>query len=303
MQTAEGNKTEFLVMLQEQADLSGAGRLRTKQEKGAYVYQQLTQAANRSQGPVLEALQRMSADSPGAVDYRAFWIANMIWVRGDSQVVQSLAQRLDVAHVYASPEVRLELPSPGITPNAPVEENATITEASLQRIHAPEVWALGYTGQGVVIGGQDTGYAWTHPALQSKYRGWNGGMADHDYNWHDAIHSGGGVCGPNSPAPCDDGYHGTHTMGTMVGEGYDSARQPAPDRSCPWGQMDRLPQHGPGGRHSGHLRRVLPVVHCPNGPQRDEPEPGPGTGHHQQLLELPDLRRLYRSKRSADGCE
>jgi subtilisin family serine protease len=86
-------------------------------------------------------------------------------------------------------------------------------------VGAPEVWAAGYTGQGAVIGGQDTGYDWEHPALVNQYRGWDGASASHDYNWHDAIHSGdGGVCGLDSPEPCDDGYHGTHTMGTMVGD-------------------------------------------------------------------------------------
>jgi subtilisin family serine protease len=85
-------------------------------------------------------------------------------------------------------------------------------------VRAPEVWAAGFTGQGVVIGGQDTGYQWDHPALKGKYRGWNGVSADHNYNWHDAIHSGGGVCGADSPEPCDDTNHGTHTMGTMVGD-------------------------------------------------------------------------------------
>jgi subtilisin family serine protease len=79
-------------------------------------------------------------------------------------------------------------------------------------------WSAGVTGQGVVVGGQDTGYQWTHPALKNHYRGWNGVSADHNYNWHDAIHSGGGVCGPDSPQPCDDTDHGTHTMGTMVGD-------------------------------------------------------------------------------------
>jgi subtilisin family serine protease len=79
------------------------------------------------------------------------------------------------------------------------------------------VWALGYTGQDVVVGGADTGYRWDHTALKSKYRGWNGTIANHDYDWHDSIHSGGGSCGPNSPQPCDDSGHGTHTMGTAVG--------------------------------------------------------------------------------------
>jgi len=48
--------------------------------------------------------------------------------------------------------------------------------------------------------------------------------ADHNYNWHDAIHENnphtppGNLCGFNSLEPCDDHGHGTHTMGTMVGD-------------------------------------------------------------------------------------
>ncbi|MFL6543095.1 MAG: S8 family serine peptidase, partial [Chthoniobacterales bacterium] len=49
------------------------------------------------------------------------------------------------------------------------------------------------------------------------YRGWNGATADHNFNWHDSIHSNGGVCGANSAQPCDDNGHGTHTLGTAVG--------------------------------------------------------------------------------------
>ena len=50
---------------------------------------------------------------------------------------------------------------------------------------------------------------WTHNALKPHYRGWNGSNADHNYNWHDSIHtdiSGNGTnpCGFNSMAPCDD---------------------------------------------------------------------------------------------------
>jgi subtilisin family serine protease len=89
-------------------------------------------------------------------------------------------------------------------------------EWNVQRVHADEVWELGYTGQGVVIGGQDTGYDWDHPALIGAYRGWDGAAADHDYNWHDAF-------GTYS-APHDDHGHGTHTLGTMVGDDGGSNR-------------------------------------------------------------------------------
>jgi serine protease AprX len=221
LETADQGETEFLVFLQEQADLSGANRLHTKQEKGQYVYQQLTRLAERTQKPVLDALRALAAESPGSLEYQPFWIANMIWVRGDSQTVQALARRGDVAHLYANPKVALDAPLPSPSPILPTTTDEIIVEDSIQKIHAPELWALGYNGQGVVVGGQDTGYDWTHHALRDKYRGWNGLTANHNYNWHDAIHSGGGVCGPDSPVPCDDDYHGTHTLGTMVGEGVD----------------------------------------------------------------------------------
>ena len=63
----------------------------------------------------------------------------------------------------------------------------------------------GFTGQGLVIGTADTGVRWTHNALKSHYRGWNGTMANHNYNWHDSVHNGAGnPCGNNAHAPCDD---------------------------------------------------------------------------------------------------
>ena len=33
-----------------------------------------------------------------------------------------------------------------------------------------------------------------------------------------SIHTGGGVCGPNSHVPCDDFFHGSHTTGTAIGD-------------------------------------------------------------------------------------
>ncbi len=45
------------------------------------------------------------AQSSAKLEYRPFWVANMIWVRGDRQAVQALAQRDDVEHLYANPEV------------------------------------------------------------------------------------------------------------------------------------------------------------------------------------------------------
>ena len=55
---AEG-EAEFLVFLNEQADLSGAAGLQAKLDKGTYVYESLTDVARRTQGPVLQSLKEM----------------------------------------------------------------------------------------------------------------------------------------------------------------------------------------------------------------------------------------------------
>ena len=56
-QTAGGGQAEFLVVLADQADLSGAAGLATKIEKGRFVYQALLAKAQSTQGPLLAWLQ------------------------------------------------------------------------------------------------------------------------------------------------------------------------------------------------------------------------------------------------------
>jgi len=221
LETASAGETEFLLFLSEQADLSEAARLPTKLEKGIFVYERLSETARRTQGPLIAALDELQRSGSPALEYQPFWVVNAIWVRADAQALETLARRADVAHIYANPAVRLVLPEQTAQPLAPDE--AAGIEWNVQKISAPQAWAAGFFGQGAVIGGQDTGYDWNHPALKNQYRGWNGLAANHNYNWHDAVHSGGGVCGANSPVPCDDSSHGTHTMGTMVGD--DGANQ------------------------------------------------------------------------------
>ena len=103
METAlQEGQTEFLVYLMEQADVSAAADLTTKAAKGDYVYQTLTTTADRTQGPLLTALRE------AGVDHQSYWVANMIWVRGDLNVVQQMALRNDVAHIYANPSVQFQ---------------------------------------------------------------------------------------------------------------------------------------------------------------------------------------------------
>jgi len=211
LQKSGAGTAEFLVMLRTQGDLRGARALSSKTERSAFVMDALRSVAERSQRPLLDLL------SSRGVPHRSYWVANMIWVRGDRSLVEELAARDDVFHIYANPSVRLDGPVAS-SPAGPVPSSPDAIEWGVAKVHAPEAWALGFTGEGIVVGGQDTGYEWDHAAIKNKYRGWLGLGSNHNYNWHDSIHSGGGSCGPDSPEPCDDHSHGTHTMGTMVGD-------------------------------------------------------------------------------------
>ncbi|HJQ70021.1 MAG TPA: S8 family serine peptidase [Blastocatellia bacterium] len=209
--TANGNVAEFLVVLADQADLSGAAALRTKEEKGRFVYETLYNKAKATQGPILAWLQERK------IEHRAYYIVNMIWVKADLSIAMALAARADVDRVEGNPQIRNIPDQPVEEPPAQANE-ITAVEQGINYTRAPQVWAMGFTGQGVVVAGADTGYRWDHTALKDKYRGWDGATANHDFNWHDSIHSGGGSCGANSLVPCDDHGHGTHTMGTVVGD-------------------------------------------------------------------------------------
>ena len=211
--TANGQQAEFFVVLADQADLSGAATLPTKNEKGRYVRDALWNKSQATQGPILQWLGERG------FEHRSFYTVNAILVNGSREIAEALASRPDVARVEGNPQIQNSLPQPGTSVEAPSQPQAPETiEPGISYTHAPDVWALGFTGQNIVVASADTGVRWTHNALKPHYRGWDGVTGDHDFNWHDSIHSGGGVCGPDSPQPCDDFFHGSHTTGTAIGD-------------------------------------------------------------------------------------
>ncbi len=211
----ENGIESVVIVLADQADLSYAYQIADHDGRGWYVYRTLVEHANISQQTLKEFLGSRN------VPFNAFWAANMIIADLDYPLAVEIAGRSDVARIDSNRSARWIEP-PEIAGDAPDSSNRSSPEAiewGVSNVNAPAVWALGHTGSGIVIGGLDTGIRWSHNAIKTKYRGWNGTTADHNYNWRDAIHSGGGpICGANTTIPCDDGSHGSHTVGTMVGD-------------------------------------------------------------------------------------
>lgn len=251
----------FLIILRDQVDAArfvseATIQAASRESRATALYQELTARARANQAPL-----RAWLTSQG-IAYRAFYLVNMIEVQGDAALAAALTERPEVARLVSNPQVANALTIP-LEPSivwaqqlaavAATEAKASVAlPYGLEYTHATDVWAKGYTGQGIVVASQDTGVEWDHPALQPAYRGMisttvtttltaalnaTGGVTttvDHVYNWFDAWDTQGrpSRCVQDAQIPCDDHGHGTHTVGTMLGDATgqgDSILGMAPD--------------------------------------------------------------------------
>ncbi|MCX5157503.1 S8 family serine peptidase [Streptomyces sp. NBC_00291] len=197
-------KAVFWVYLDSAADLTAAGKQKTRAAKAETVLRAKKDHAARSQAAVIKALDGAKAE------YTSFWIVNAVRVVGSEKLAGTLAQRPEVARIDSDDKVSLPKPAEG----SREKTAADAVEWNIDRIKAPQVWdQLGVRGEGIVVANIDSGVDYTHPAVNNQYRGKSAdGSYDHNYNWFDPA----GVCA--GAAPCDNNDHGTHTMGTMVGD-------------------------------------------------------------------------------------
>jgi subtilisin family serine protease len=202
-----------LVYLNDAVDLDGLtatlDRERASlQRRHELVVRALQDEARSTQGPLLAHLDRLKA--AGRISsFEPFWIANLVRVDAPPSVIEELAGHPSVGTIY--PNHPVELIAPVAIEPAPTGGRGP--EPGLVAIRAPEVWALGITGQGVLVAHIDTGVDGQHPALAGRWAG----LADPRYAghpewaWHDAINS------PPTTFPVDTYGHGTLTMGILCG--------------------------------------------------------------------------------------
>ena len=193
----------LFVVLEDQASLATIPQGTDVANRRQIVYDTLVAHAGTTQADLRQALDRTG------VEYRPYYLVNGLAVDGGPLLRLWLETRPEVDRVLANPTLRpidIENVADPFRQTVPAP---TEPPWNLTRIGAGRVWEeLGITGAGVVVGQSDSGVQWDHPELLDGYRGSGG---DHDYNWLDPWYG--------TEAPRDIGGHGTHTLGSVLGNG------------------------------------------------------------------------------------
>ena len=192
----------LFVILKSQADLQVIDPQATSLERRQEIYDLLVQHAAQTQMDLRRHLDFFR------LDYTSYYLVNAMEIP-DSPILRLwLRTRPEVDRVLESPRLR-PLPAPleaavSSTPETPPD----YPPANIVQIHAERVWQeFDIQGQGILVGNADSGVQVDHPNFSERYRGFNG---EDDYNWLDPWY--------NQASPVDPNGHGTHTLGTILGQ-------------------------------------------------------------------------------------
>jgi uncharacterized repeat protein (TIGR01451 family) len=216
--TADGS-ADFIVRFAEQADLSAAYSMDWN-TRGEFVYNTLRDTAANSQ---VNAKAILDLDG---LKYQTFIAGNELYVwSGTLAVANELAALPEVYFIRATRTYHIDpivevKPLENIVWVGDLLANKALTTVGgstdaldwgLVDTGADQFWSnFGVQGDGMVVANIDTGVQWDHPALDQAFK--CGTDPTDPACWLDPSN----ICGPGGA--CDNAGHGTHTMGTMVGD-------------------------------------------------------------------------------------
>ncbi|MDG4768273.1 S8 family serine peptidase [Solwaraspora sp. WMMD406] len=189
----------LFVVMSEQADLSDVTRdtgPAARDTRVREVYQRLVDTADTSQADLRRDLDRWG------LSYTPYYLVNAIEVDAGLAVRAWLSRRADVDRVLISQQLRpLPATISGSTGDEPAPDSP---QWNITMLGADRVWSqLDVDGDGIVVGSSDSGVDGSHPALSDGFRGGDDSWFD---PWND------------TRTPTDNNGHGTHTLGSAVGD-------------------------------------------------------------------------------------
>ena len=142
--------------------------------------------------------------SNNVIDVKSYWLTNFINCKAKRDVIYRLASHPDIAMICFNEEMEVVSDIVNGNDSRGIQSETEIAQ-HLTHVNADDVWALGYTGKGVIVAVLDSGVNTEHADLKDHL--WNGN-AQHGYN----------VVNPGM-LPIDDRSHGTHCAGIVCGDG------------------------------------------------------------------------------------
>ena len=214
---ADGN-ADFIVRFTEQADLSPAYSM-DWDARGEFVYNSLRDTAANSQ------VNAKSILDIAGLKYQTFISGNELYVWGGTlTAANELAALPEVYFIratrtyYIDPVAEVK-PFENIAWAGDLLSTRTLTTVGsspdalawgIVDTGADQFWTnFSVQGDGMVVANIDTGVQWNHPALDQAFK--CGADPTNPACWSDPSN----ICGGSA---CDNNGHGTHTMGTMVGD-------------------------------------------------------------------------------------
>lgn len=192
--------------------------------RGEKIASLVTALEDNAKGTQSEVASLLAQESAGLfTKQQSFWLTNQIYIEGATfELVEKLAGLPSIAEISEEEVIQLE----PITVQNTTSVGTLANEYGVTRIRAPEVWARGFTGEGVVVGHIDSGALAAHTSLRGNFRS--------TYSWFDpeALRA----------TPYDNDGHGTHTIGTIAGAGGVGVAPGATWISCKGCRSVRCPQ-------------------------------------------------------------
>ena len=175
----------------------------TRAERRDYVVKELKTFTEASQFEVRNLLTDL--EQQGLVSsVHSLWSANALYFSATESVIASLSTRNDIEYIGLI--TRYSLIPEVETPRA-ASDSREITP-NITQVNVEQVWALGYTGAGVVVAVVDSGVNYDHLDLADHL--WDGG-AEFPHHGYDIVN--------DDDDPMDDKGHGTHVAGIVCGDG------------------------------------------------------------------------------------
>jgi len=177
-----------------------------KPERRARTAEILRTFSLESQKSILEYLYKMEKQNK-VKNITSIWIVNAVYCEATREVIAELNKDRSIFYIdYDLKPIELEKPDFTV-----VQPDKTSKEREIawgvSKINAPAVWAMGYTGQGIVVGIIDTGVNYNHVDLADHI------WTDPNYPYH------GWNFELNNNNPMDAQGHGTHCAGSVASDG------------------------------------------------------------------------------------